>query len=74
MELKEKHVKGLTLSMLSKTNQMDTAKQCTIEGLYALAQRDREWVDFVKEKYNIDVDYAPLRAQYEQAIEAVKKY
>ena len=74
MELTDKHVAGLTLRMLGATSKMEDAKRCATESLYALADRDVEWVNFVKEKYNIDIDFAPIRKQYEKAIEVVKNY
>lgn len=76
MTLSDKHVAGLTLKMLGATGKMDEAKRCALEGLYALAQRDLEWVEFLKEKHgiNLDVDYTKLRAQYQQAEVVIKNY
>lgn len=74
MTLTEKHVSGLTLRMLAATGKMDDAKRCALEGLYALAERDLEWVSFLKEKHGIDIDYPKLRALYEEAERAIKKY
>lgn len=74
MNLTDKHAAGLTLKMLASTQKMEDAKRCATETLYMLADRDVEWVNFLKNKYNIDFDFAPIRRQYEQAIDAVKKY
>lgn len=74
MELTDKQVSGLALKMLGHTNNMPTAKSCTIESLYALAERDVEWVKFIKEKYGVEHDFSKTRALYEQAINAVKHY
>jgi len=74
MELKEKYVAGLTIKILNIFGKMEETKRCSIEVLRILAERDLEWVEFMKEKYNIDIDYAKIRAQYEEAINAVKHY
>lgn len=74
MELTDKHVAGLTLRMLGATGKMEDSKRCATEALYTLADRDAEWVKFIKEKHGIDIDFAPLRRQYEQAIEVIKNY
>lgn len=74
MNLSDKHAAGLTLRMLGATAKMEDAKRCATEALYLLADRDVEWVNFLKEKYNIDFDFTPIRKQYEEAIEVVKKY
>ena len=74
MNLTEKHVAGLTLKMLSKTGNLGSAKECALEGLYSLAERDLEWVNFVKEKYGIDIDYVRIKNQYQQAEVVIKNY
>lgn len=74
MELKDKHVSGLTLKILGIVGKMEETKRCSIEVLRTLAERDLEWVEFMKEKHNIDIDYAKIRAQYEEAINVVKRY
>ena len=74
MNLTDKHAAGLTLRMLSATPKMEEAKRCAVETLYILADRDVQWVNFIKEKYGIDFDFTPIRKQYEEAIEVVKKY
>jgi hypothetical protein len=74
MELKDKHVSGLAIKMLGHTNNMPAAKACTTEALYALAERDVEWVNFIKEKYGVEYDFSKTRSLYEQAIQAIKQY
>jgi hypothetical protein len=74
MNLTEKYVAGLTLSMLAKVANKETAKQCAIEGLNTLAERDGEWVKFIKETYNIEIDYEKILAQYREAKKAVNNY
>ena len=74
MNLTDKHAAGLTLRMLGATPKMEDAKRCAVETLYVLADRDVQWVNFIKEKYGVDFDFAPIRKQYEEAIEVVKKY
>jgi len=74
MNLTDKHAAGLTLKMLAATAKMEDAKRCAVEALHILADRDVEWIKFLKEKYNIDFDFSPIRRQYEEAIEVVKKY
>jgi hypothetical protein len=74
MNLTERYVAGLTLSMLAKVANKDTAKQCAIQGLNALAERDLEWVKFIKETYNIEIDYEKILAQYKEAKRAIDKY
>ena len=74
MNLTDKHAAGLTLRMLGATGKLEDAKRCATETLYVLADRDVEWVNFIKEKYGVDFDFAPIRRQYEEAIEVVKRY
>lgn len=74
MTLSDKQVAGLTLAMLGKTGNMSTAKECALEGLYALAQRDLEWVNFLRETHGIEIDYSKIRALYQEAETAIKKY
>jgi len=74
MTLKDKQVAGLTLRMLSRTGNMGTAKECAVEGLYALAERDLEWVNYLKETHGIDFDYAKLRNLYVEAENVIKNY
>lgn len=74
MNLTDKQVGGLTLRMLAATAKMPDAKACAVAALQEMAQRDREWVDFIKEKYGIDYDFAPLRSQYEAAINTVNGF
>lgn len=74
MNLTDKHVAGLTLRMLGATGKMEDAKRCAAEALYTLADRDVEWVNFIKEKYGTDFDFSPIRKQYEEAVETVKRY
>ena len=62
MNLTERYVSAFTLTMLSKVANMNTAKQCAIEGLNALQERDAEWVKFIKENYNIEIDYEKIVA------------
>lgn len=74
MNLTDKQVGGLTLKMLSITPKMNEAKECAVVSLQHMAERDREWVDYIKEKHGIDFDFAPLRGQYEQAINTVRGF
>lgn len=75
MTLTEKQVSGLTLSMLGRASNMAVAKDCALEGLYALAQRDIEWVKYLKEAHGIDFDYnRKLKPLYAEAENAIKKY
>lgn len=76
MTLTDKQVAGLTLRMLSATPKMEDAKRCALEGLYALAERDLEWVNFLKEKHGIslDIEYTKLSALYQQAEVTIKNY
>lgn len=75
MNLTEKQVAGLTLSMLAKTANMATAKECSLEALYALAQRDLEWVKYLRETHGIEFDYnGKLKGLYTEAEKAIKKY
>ena len=74
MNLTERYVSAFTLAMLSKVANMNTAKQCAIEGLNALQERDAEWVKFVKENYNIEIDYEKIAAQYKEARKVVNGY
>lgn len=74
MNLTDKHAAGLTLRMLGKAGSMPTAKECAVETLYVLAERDVQWVEFLKEKYNIDFEFAPIRSQYEEAVRVIKNF
>lgn len=75
MNLTEKQVSGLTLSMLAKTGNIGTAKDCALEGLYALAQRDLEWVKYLRETHGIEFDYnGKLKNLYSEAEAAIKSY
>lgn len=75
MNLTDKQVAGFTLSMLAKTGNIAVAKECALEGLYALAQRDLEWVKYLRETHGIEFDYnGKLRALYTEAENAIKNY
>ena len=74
MTLTDKQVAGLTLRMLAATPKMEDARKCAIEGLHALAERDLEWINFLKEKHGIDVDYSKLSSLYKQAEMTIRNY
>lgn len=74
MNLTDKQVGGLTLKMLSITPKMNEAKGCAVAALYALADRDVQWVNFIKDKYGIEFDFTQIRNQYEEAIKTVNGF
>lgn len=75
MNLTDKHVAGLTLRMLGVTGKMEEAKRCSLEALYALSERDLEWVKYLKENHGIEFDYnGKLRNLYIEAQNAIKNY
>lgn len=77
MNLTDKQVSALTLRMLAATGNLNTAKECASAALQELSDRDAEWIKFLKDQYNIDVDSAVLNrltALYTEAQNAIKKY
>ena len=77
MTLTDKQTAALTLKMLACTTNLDTAKECAIAALQELADRDAEWIKFVKDQYNVDVDPGVrnrLNALYAEAQNTIKKF
>lgn len=74
MTLTEKHVSGLTLKLLSKINNKDVAKNCSIDMLNVLEERDQEWCDWLKANFNISVEMNQLNSLYKEAKKAVNLY
>lgn len=74
MTLSEKYVSGLTLKVLSHVQNKDAAKNCSIDILNMMLERDREWIQWLADNYNISFDEKLLEALYKEAKKAVNSY
>lgn len=74
MTVSEKYVSGLTLKLVAHVPNLEIAKKCSIEMLEVLAERDKEWCEWLLNNYNVNVEYDKLRALYNEAKKAVNRY
>jgi len=74
MRLTEKDTASITLTALAHNPKLNYAMELAVAMVELVAERDAKWIEYVKEKYNIEVDPTELNGDYIEARNRIKRY